>query len=110
MWRMLQQDQPLDHVIGTGESSSVSGFVETCFGHVNLDPRDYVNFDSRYLRPTEVADLQASNEESAKALGMTDLVGVGLLSQVMVEEDIKKVKEPNRVDKPIGNLWRQETE
>jgi len=110
MWRMLQQDQPVDHVIGTGKSSSVSSFVETCFRHAGLNHLDYVKFDPRYLRPTEVADLQANNTESAKALGMNDLVGVELLSQIMVEEDIKKLQDPDHVDKPIGKLWRQETE
>jgi len=110
MWRMLQQDQPVDHVIGTGESSSVNSFVESCFSHAGLDYREYVKFDPRYLRPTEVADLQASNAKSAKTLEMSSLVGVEVLSQVMVEEDIKKLQEPNHVDKPIGDLWRQETE
>jgi len=69
-----------------------------------------MKFDPRYLRPTEVADLQANKAESAKALGMNDLVEVGLLSQIMVEDDIKKLQDPDHVDKPIGNLWRQETE
>jgi len=110
MWRMLQQDRPVDHVIGTGESSSVSGFVETCFSHAGLNHLDYVKFDPRYLRPTEVANLQANNEESAWILEMNDLVRVGLLSQIMVEEDIKKLHDPNHVDKPVGNLWQEETE
>jgi len=110
MWRMLQQDQPLDHVIGTGESSSVSGFVEACFSQVNLNHMNYVKFDPRYLRPTEVADLQASNAYSMETLGLTDMIRVESLSRIMVEEDINRLQDPAHVDKPIGNLWLQETE
>jgi GDPmannose 4,6-dehydratase len=54
MWLMLQQDQPDDYVVATGETHSVEEFLELAFGRVNLNWRDYVEFDPRYLRPAEV--------------------------------------------------------
>jgi GDPmannose 4,6-dehydratase len=57
MWLMLQQDQPDDYVISTGETHSVEELVETAFSLVGLDWREYVRFDPRYLRPNEVPEL-----------------------------------------------------
>src|SRR6266478_5219332 len=59
MWLMLQQESPQDLVFGTGETHSVREFVEQAFTYVNRDWRDYVAFDPRYFRPTEVEHLQA---------------------------------------------------
>ena len=55
MWLMLQQDEPDDYVVATGEMHSVREFVEVAFGLVGLDWNDYVEIDPRYYRPTEVA-------------------------------------------------------
>ncbi|PYS67053.1 MAG: GDP-mannose 4,6-dehydratase, partial [Acidobacteria bacterium] len=54
MWLMLQQAEPDDYVIATGESHSVREFLEAAFGHAGLDWRKYVEIDPRYLRPAEV--------------------------------------------------------
>ncbi len=54
MWLMLQKDQPDDYVIATGETHSVQEFLDLAFGYVNLNWQDYVEFDERYLRPSEV--------------------------------------------------------
>ncbi len=54
MWLMLQQDEPDDYVIATGEDHSVQELVDIAFGHVGLDPADYVRHDPRFLRPAEV--------------------------------------------------------
>jgi len=59
MWLMLQQDQPDDYVIGTGETHSVKEFMAEAFGYVGLDWRKYVEFDPKYVRPTEVDTLLA---------------------------------------------------
>ena len=57
MWMMLQQDEPDDYVIATGEAHSVRELVDIAFGHVGLDPADYVALDPAYLRPAEVDHL-----------------------------------------------------
>lgn len=58
MWRMLQQDSPSDYVIATGESHSVREFAEEAFARLDLDWREYVRTDDRYLRPLEVEYLE----------------------------------------------------
>src|SRR3954463_16555729 len=54
MWMMLQQDEPDDYVIATGETHSVKELVNMAFAHVGLDPEEYVRIDERFLRPAEV--------------------------------------------------------
>ena len=72
---MLQQDQPDDYVIATGESHTVREFLDAAFALVNLDPDDYVRIDPRYYRPTEVDALRgdASKARSETRLGAADL-------------------------------------
>ncbi|BDA75730.1 hypothetical protein CAL7716_098960 [Calothrix sp. PCC 7716] len=65
MWLMLQQDVPDDYVVATGETHSVQEFLEIAFGYVNLNWKNYVEFDVRYLRPTEV-DLLIGDATKAK--------------------------------------------
>ena len=62
---MLQQDVPDDYVVATGETHSVQEFLEIAFGYVNLNWKNYVEFDVRYLRPTEV-DLLIGDATKAK--------------------------------------------
>src|SRR2546427_3161510 len=69
MWFMLQHDEPADLVFGTGETQSVEEFVEAAFSYVNLDWRDHVAIDTRYLRPNEVSYLQADASEAKRRLG-----------------------------------------
>src|SRR2546421_1442995 len=57
MWMMLQQDEPDDYVIATGEAHSVQELVDIAFGHLDLDPEDYVRIDPRFMRPAEVDHL-----------------------------------------------------
>src|SRR5881409_643688 len=54
MWLMLQQDQPGDYVIATGETHSIRDFLDVAFSYVNLDWHKYVEIDPRYFRPAEV--------------------------------------------------------
>lgn len=109
MWRMLQQDKPQDYVIGTGVSVSVLDFAKEAFGYAGLDYENHIRFDERYTRPTEVDHLSADSSKAQKELGISELVEVKQLAATMVEEDLKRVKEPGHVDKPIGSLWKQET-
>src|SRR2546425_11352669 len=88
MWLMLQQVSPQDLVFGTGETHSVREFVEQAFTYVNLDWRDYVAFDSRYFRPTEVEHLQADPSEAKRPLGWEARVRVRGLVRIMVDADL----------------------
>ena len=67
MWRMLQQDKPDDYVIATGETHSVRDFLDEAAGQLGLDWKEFVEFDPRYLRPTEVDELAATRRRRARA-------------------------------------------
>ena len=89
MWLMLQQDVPDDYVVATGETYSVREFLELAFGRVNLNWQDYVAFDERYLRPTEV-DLLIGDPAKTKAkLGWEPSVTFTELVHLMVEADLQ---------------------
>ncbi|QKD83840.1 GDP-mannose 4,6-dehydratase [Thermoleptolyngbya sichuanensis A183] len=89
MWLMLQQDQPDDYVVATGETHEVREFLELAFGYVNLNWQDYVEFDERYLRPAEV-DLLIGDPTKAKTqLGWQPSVSFEQLVYLMVEADLK---------------------
>ena len=109
MWRMLQQDEPLDLVIGTCSSLTVRDFLQHSFEAVSLDWQDYVKFDKRYLRPTEVDDLQADPSLAKKAISWSHSVTPEALAQEMVKVDIENL-DGFKPDKPIGSLWKEETE
>jgi GDPmannose 4,6-dehydratase len=89
MWRMLQQEEPQDLVFGTGETQSVKEFVKEAFGYVNLDWRDYVAIDPRYLRPTEVPCLQANPSQAKQCLGWEAQVKFKELVQIMMDADLE---------------------
>ena len=69
MWLMLQQDEPDDYVIATGETHSVREFLEVAFAHVGLDWRKYVEIDPRYCRPAEVDLLMRDPARPGSVLG-----------------------------------------
>ena len=88
MWLMLQQSQPDDYVIATGETYLISDFLDLAFKYVDLDWHDYVEFDPRYLRPAEV-DLLIGDPSKAKAkLGWQPTVTFEELVQIMVNADL----------------------
>ena len=89
MWKMLQQDEADDFVIGTGESHSICEFLDEAFGYVNLDWHDYVKIDPRYFRPTEVDVLQADPSKAIKVLGWEPRVYFKDLVRIMVDADIE---------------------
>lgn len=93
MWMMLQQDAPDDYVVATGETHSVQRLLEVAFGCVDLNWQDYTVQDERFMRPAEV-DLLVGDPAKAKAkLGWEPTVTFEQLIQMMVEADIKRLKE-----------------
>ena len=108
MWRMLQQDDPIDLVIGTGSSLTVRDFLRHSFEAVNLDWKDYVKFDQRYLRPTEVDDLQADSSLANKVINWCHSVSPEELAHEMVRGDITNLH-GFKPDRAIGPLWQEET-
>ena len=91
MWRMLQQDKPSDYVLGTGESHTVREFLEEAFGYVNLDWRDYVELDSRYLRPSEVDYLMSDSTKAREELKWQARVSFQELVHIMVDADLEAI-------------------
>lgn len=88
MWRMLQQNEPDDYAVATGTSYSVRDFVEHCFAHVDLDWRDHVRFDERYLRPSEVDDLVGDASKAERLLGWRAQVRAPELARLMVDAEL----------------------
>ena len=89
MWLMLQQPEPDDYVIATGESHSVREFVKEAFGYAGLDWQKYVDLDPRYLRPTEVDDLRGDATKARQKLGWSPRVGFQELVRMMVDHDVE---------------------
>jgi GDPmannose 4,6-dehydratase len=88
MWLMLQQEEPDDYVIGTGETHSVEEFVSIAFGHVGLDWRRYVVQDPRFYRPAEVDLLLADPSKAQAQLGWQLKVPFERLVKMMVDADV----------------------
>ncbi len=89
MWLMLQQERPEDYVIATGESHSVREFASEAFRLLDLDWKEYVEIDKRYVRPTEVDELRGDAAKARKQLGWVPKVGFKELVRLMVEADLK---------------------
>jgi GDPmannose 4,6-dehydratase len=89
MWLMLQQDQPDDYVIATGQTHTVRSFLELAFGMVELDYQDFVEIDPRYFRPTEVDILLGDSTKARKKLGWEPKVSLEELARMMVEHDME---------------------
>jgi GDPmannose 4,6-dehydratase len=87
MWLMLQQDEPDDYVIATGEQHSVREFVEEVFGFLDMDWREQVQIDPRYFRPAEVDLLQGDTTKARRQLGWEPKVTFKELVRLMVEAD-----------------------
>lgn len=93
MWLMLQQEEPDDYVIATGETHSVREFLDVAFGHLDLDWKRYVKIDPKYYRPTEV-DLLIGDAGKAKTrLHWEPKVLFKELAVMMVEADLRMERE-----------------
>lgn len=88
MWRMLQQDEGNDFVLGTGETHTVREFAEAAFGQVGLDWKEHVRHDPRYERPAEVDLLIGDSAKAKKLLGWEPKVTFRDLVRLMVEADL----------------------
>src|SRR6266571_3516797 len=92
MWLMLQQDEPEDYVIATGEQHSVREFAELAFAHLGLDYRDHVVVDPQFQRPADVETLLGDASKARKKLGWKYGVTFKELVQEMVEADLARLK------------------
>jgi GDPmannose 4,6-dehydratase len=97
MWRMMQQDEPDDFVIGTGEAHTVENFVRTAFGHVGLDWKEHVKIDPKFFRPAEVDILQADATKARRKLGWVPRMTFEQLVAQMVDADVDRLAMGERV-------------
>src|SRR5213594_2929819 len=93
MWRMLQQPEPDDYVIATGETHSVREFLELAFSHMGLDWNKHVQIDPHYFRPAEVDLLIGDASKARKKLGWEAKTKFKELVKLMVDEDVRRLKE-----------------
>ncbi|HTV48991.1 MAG TPA: GDP-mannose 4,6-dehydratase [Phycisphaerae bacterium] len=89
MWLMLQQNQPEDFVIATGETHSVKEWIELCFGMLDLDWAKFVKVDPRYFRPAEVDLLLGDPSKAKRVLGWQPKVGFKELARMMLDYDME---------------------
>jgi GDPmannose 4,6-dehydratase len=89
MWLMLQQDKPGDYVVATGETHSVRELLELAFSLVELDYRDFIEFDPKYTRPSEVDVLLGDASKARNVLGWTPDVDFRGLVKMMVDHDLE---------------------
>ena len=92
MWRMLQQDKSDDYVVATGVGASVRDFCEASFSSLDLDYRDFVETEDRYMRPTEVDALIGDPTKAEQILGWKAKTHWKELAQIMVTSDLKASK------------------
>ncbi|MGA9580197.1 MAG: GDP-mannose 4,6-dehydratase, partial [Terrimicrobiaceae bacterium] len=92
MWLMLQQDNPDDYIVATGETHTVQEFLEHAFSHVQLDWRDHVKHDGRYERPAEVDILVGDASKAKRILGWEPKVRFPQLVRLMVDADLASLE------------------
>jgi len=98
MWLMLQQDKPDDYVVGTGETHSVQDLCEAAFTALDLDWREYVVQDPRFMRPAEVDLLVADPSKARRVLGWEPDTSFRELVQQMVESDLALLKDEHGLE------------
>ncbi|MEA2626790.1 MAG: GDPmannose 4,6-dehydratase [Candidatus Binatota bacterium] len=91
MWRMLQQDQPDDYVVATGENHSVQQLVEIAFDHLGIDWRKHVKIDRQLLRPAEVDTLIGDATKARERLGWRPRMSFPELVRTMVDADLQRL-------------------
>ena len=89
MWLMLQQDEPDDYVVATGETHSVRDLVDIAFAHVDLDPAEHIRTDPRFLRPAEVEHLVGDASKAREKLGWQPRTSFEELVRLMVDADLE---------------------
>jgi len=91
MWRILQQENPSDYVLGTGESHSVREFLEEAFEYLDLDWQEHFEPDPRYLRPAEVDFLLSDSSRARQELGWEPRIHFKDLVHIMVDADLEAI-------------------
>jgi GDPmannose 4,6-dehydratase len=89
MWLMLQQDKPEDYVVATGETHSIHELLDVAFSHLQLDYRDFIEFNTKYTRPSEVDVLLGDATKARESLGWVPEVDFKGLITMMVEHDLE---------------------
>ena len=103
MWQMLQESEPSDYVVATGETHSVREFLDHSFGRVGLDWKDFVVSDPRFMRPSEVDLLLGDSAKAKKAFGWAPKVTFRGLVEMMVDADVELAKrEARETSQPRG--------
>ncbi len=102
MWRMLQHDKPDDYVVASGVKYSVRKFVELAFARADLDWRQYVRIDSRFVRPAEVDHLQGDARKARTVLQWQPTVSFEQLVNMMVDADLKRYETAIRRESSCG--------
>ena len=97
MWLMMQQDQPEDYIIATGETHTVKEFLEEAFGCAGLDWQKHVKIDPRYYRPAEVDLLLGDAGKAKRKLGWEPKTTFPELVRLMVDADIELVNKENHL-------------
>ena len=107
MWRMLQADEPEDFVLATGHACSVRDFLTAAFDQAGLDWHNHVEFDDRYLRPTEVDSLIGDASKAREKLGWSATVHATELARIMVDADIRALEcgGTTWIDTPALPAW-----
>src|SRR5262245_112283 len=93
IWLMMQQDQPDDYVIATGETFTVRDFLDEAFKHLGIDWKKHVEIDPRYYRPTEVDVLMGDSSKARKKLNWRPKVKFTDLVRIMVDADLRAESE-----------------
>ena len=93
MWRMLQQDEPDDYVIATGETHSVRDFLDEAASHIGLDWERHVEIDPKYYRPAEVDALCGDPSKAREKLGWEPKVTFKELVRIMIDADVKRLED-----------------
>ena len=92
MWLMLQQDKPSDYVVATGVGATVRDFAKAAFDRVGLNWENYVSFDQKYIRPTEVDALIGDPSKAIQQLGWKATTHWKELAELMVDSDLLTLK------------------
>lgn len=93
MWLMLQQEQPDDYVIATGETRSIREFLDCAFNHIGIaDWSSYVKIDEKFMRPAEVDILRGNYSKANQQLGWTPKTSFNEIVKRMVENDIQQLQ------------------
>lgn len=92
MWLMLQQRDPDDYIIATGETHTIRELLDVAFSHLHLDWKNYVGIDPKYFRPAEVEILQGDASKAKRNLGWTPKIGFEELIVGMVNHDLREAQ------------------